>query len=61
MGQQGHKSGEIRTPNDNLLMCTVVVVNGHYYAEIKRNQKIDRIELDMLINILSGYNKILIS
>lgn len=60
MGQQGRENVEIRTPNDNLLMCTVVVVDGRYYAEIKRNQKIDRIELERLINILRSYNKILI-
>ena len=47
---------EIRTPNENLLVCTLVEQGGHYYAEVKSRNKSDQMELDAMIHMLLAYN-----
>ena len=47
---------EIRTPNENLLVCTLVKQDDRYYAEVKSRNKKDRVELDAMIQILLAYN-----
>ncbi len=47
---------EIRTPKENLLVCTLVEQGGHYYAEIKSRNKSDQVDLDTMIHMLLKYN-----
>ena len=60
MNMREYHHEEIRTPNDNLLVCTVVTIDGRRYAEIKRGKKIDHIELNEFINALRSFDKIII-
>ena len=48
---------EIRTPNEKLLVCTLIQQDGAFYAEVRSRKKSDHISLDVMINMLSAYNK----
>ena len=51
------KKIEIRTPNEHLLIFTVVEKNGEYLVEVKNRCKIDFIKPEAIINSLLDYNK----
>ena len=46
---------EIRTPNENILVCALCESNGHGYAEVKRKNKSDLLEIDSMIHMLMDY------
>lgn len=46
---------EIRTPNENLLVCALVEMDGHYYAEVKSRNKRDHLEVSSMIHTLLDY------
>ena len=48
---------EIRTPNENILVCALCESNGHGYAEVKRKNKSDLLEIDSMIHMLMDYKK----
>ena len=48
---------EIRTPQENILLCALCEKSGHSYAEVKRKNKSDFLDLDNLIYILTEYKK----
>ena len=46
---------EIRTPNENLLVCALCESSGHCYAEVKRKNKRDFLDVDSMIHMLTDY------
>ena len=46
---------EIRTPQEHILVCALVASSGHCYAEVKRKNKSDFLDIDSLIHILTDY------
>lgn len=46
---------EIRTPHEHLLVCALVEMDGHYYAEVKSRNKRDHLEVSSMIHTLLDY------
>ena len=46
---------EIRTPNEHLLVCALVEMNGRYYMEVKSRNKSDHFEVESMIHTLLDY------